>query len=439
MTRANEQSRVMRVGIVITIAVVLLMVIIFAIGSEQRIFSKKIRYRILLTDVSGLAEGNPVQMSGVTVGSVEEITLPADPADPNVRIRIWVQEKYAERIRTDSRVKVRKLGLIAADSLIDVTPGSPDKPVLPEGSIIPSAKSLDTSKLIASGEDLVDNLVTISYSLKNILGRVDRGEGLLGELTTDPGNQQKITTTILSVANRADEVLRKVQSGDGLAGKLIYDDDYGQRVTVALADSADSIRAITASLQQGFESGEGAIPALMSDPEGKRNVAEMLANLNQTSENLAAFSTGLQTGEGIVPRLLGDAEYAEETLGEFQELVARLNDVARKLQEGEGTLGRLVDDPSIYEAINDIIIGVNESRLLRWLIRNRQEAGIETRVEAAESENTSPAPPVADDAEPLPPSDEPESPQEDEDSEGEDPSAEDGESTGPPTESRAIE
>lgn len=395
----------MRVGIVIALAVILLMVIIFAIGSEQRIFSSKARYRILLTDVSGLAEGNPVQMSGVTVGSVEEITLPSDPSDPNVRIRIWVQEKYAERIRTDSRVKVRKLGLIAADSLIDVTAGSPDKPVLPEGSIIPSAKSLDTSKLLASGEDLVDNLVTISYSLKNILGRVDRGEGLLGELTTDPGNQQKITTTLLNVANRADDVLQKVQSGDGLAGRLIYDDDYGQRVAGALADSADSVRAITASLQQGFETGEGAIPALLSDPEGRRNVSEMLANLRVTSENLAAFSAGFQTGEGLVPRLMGDAEYAEETLAEFQQLVARLNDVARKLQEGEGTLGRLVDDPSIYEAINDVIIGVNESRLLRWLIRNRQQAGIETRADAARTEGSSPTEPMP---EPEPPEEAPE-------------------------------
>ena len=393
----------MRVGIVVTIALVLLMAIIFAIGSEQRIFSKKIRYRILLSDVSGLAEGNPVQMSGVTVGSVEEITLPKDPSDPNVRIRIWVQEKYAERIRTDSRVKVRKLGLIAADSLIDLTPGSPDKPILPEDSIIPSAKSLDTSKLIASGEDLVDNLVTISYSLKNILGRVDRGEGLIGELTTDPGNQQRITTTFLGVMNRTDAVLQKVQSGDGLAGRLIYDDDYGQRVSGALADSADSIRGITASLQRGFESGEGPLPALLTDPEGRRNVAEMLANLRMTSENLAAFSTGLQEGEGIVPRLMGDAEYAEETLAEFQQMVARLNDVARQLQEGEGTLGKLVADPSIYEAINDVIIGVNESRLLRWLIRNRQQAGIETRVEAAESEGAATEPPPADPQEAPPP------------------------------------
>jgi ABC-type transport system substrate-binding protein len=34
-----------------------------------------------------------------------------------------------------------------------------------------------------------------------------------------------------------------------------------------------------------------------------------------------------------------------------------------------------------YDAIQDVIVGINESKLLRWLIRNRQKAGIEKRYE----------------------------------------------------------
>jgi hypothetical protein len=55
--------------------------------------------------------------------------------------------------------------------------------------------------------------------------------------------------------------------------------------------------------------------------------------------------------------------------------------VRTKLDEGEGTAGKLINDPSVYEAVQDVIIGVEESRLLRWLIRNRQKKGIETRYE----------------------------------------------------------
>jgi hypothetical protein len=46
----------------------------------------------------------------------------------------------------------------------------------------------------------------------------------------------------------------------------------------------------------------------------------------------------------------------------------------------------------VSESINDILIGINESKLLRWLIRNRQEKGIEKRVE---TEQKTPAAPPA--------------------------------------------
>jgi hypothetical protein len=39
----------------------------------------------------------------------------------------------------------------------------------------------------------------------------------------------------------------------------------------------------------------------------------------------------------------------------------------------------MISDPSVYESVNDILIGINESRLLRWLIRNRQGTGIQKR------------------------------------------------------------
>ncbi|HEV8630325.1 MAG TPA: hypothetical protein VGV61_08410, partial [Thermoanaerobaculia bacterium] len=49
---------------------------------------------------------------------------------------------------------------------------------------------------------------------------------------------------------------------------------------------------------------------------------------------------------------------------------------------GQGSASKLINDPLIYDAVNDIVVGVKESKLLRWLIRNRQKKGIETRYNA---------------------------------------------------------
>ncbi len=381
-TQQSETSTKIRIGLLVAVSLILAMLIIFFIGSEQKIFSRKNEYKIRLESASGLAEGNPVQLSGVTVGTVSDIRLPRDPKLKVVMITIMIDRKFEERIRTDSRAKLKKLGLIAADSFIDISPGSPQFPVVPPGSMIPAKESANVDQLISSGEDLVDNFLAISYSLKNVLQRVDRGEGLIGELTSQPRNKQKLTDTLLATLNKTNGLLDQVQHGDGLVGKLVYDEDYAREFTGAISGSATSLQNVMLSLQRSFETGQGMIPALLHDPEGKQKVFTLVENLRVTSENLLSFSAAMKNGEGLAPRLLNDKAYGDQTLAEFRQLISRLNDTARKLNEGEGTAGRLIDDPAIYESINDILIGINESKMLRWLVRTQQQKGIEKRFEA---------------------------------------------------------
>ncbi len=380
MPGKSKQSFI-RVGALVTSAAVVLMVFLFFIGSEQKIFSRKYEYKVKLDNVSGLAEGNPVRISGVTVGVVKDIFLPRDPKQKDVDIALMIDRKYADRIRGDSRARLKKLGLLAGDSYIDVSPGSPRFDPLEPGSIIPAARQTNVDQLISSGEDLVDNLVQISYSMKNVLNRVDRGEGLLGELTSSPEKKQRITDTLLATLNKTNAVLAHIESGHGLLGRVIYDDKYADELTDSLGQTATSMKTITASLQKSFENEQGAIPALLNDPEGKKRIFELVENLRLTSANLAAFTAAMQNGQGIVPRLMNDKQYGDQTLAEFSSLVHQLNDAVGKLNAGQGTAGKLINDPSVYESINDVLIGINESKLLRWLIRNRQERGIEKRVQ----------------------------------------------------------
>ena len=394
----KQKENTLRVGALVTSAAVVLMVFLFFIGSEQKIFSRKNEYKVRLDQVAGLAEGNPVKISGVTVGVVKDIYLPQDPRQKDVNITLMVDRKYADRIRTDSRARMKKLGLLAGDSYIDISPGNPRFDPLEPGSQIPAARQTNVDQLISSGEDLVDNFVQISYSLKNILSRVDRGEGLLGELTSQPETKQRITDTFLATLNKTNSILSHVESGKGLMGRLVYDDKYADQLTGSLSSSAASLQSVTANLQKSFESGQGTIPALLTDPEGKKKIIELVENLRVTSSNLAEFSSAMKSGQGLLPRLLNDKQYGDRALNEFTGLVHQLNEAVTKLNNGQGTAGRIISDPSVYESINDILIGINESKLLRWLIRNRQERGIEKRVET--QQKIAP-PPVAPASVPL--------------------------------------
>jgi phospholipid/cholesterol/gamma-HCH transport system substrate-binding protein len=408
MAKTTTNNRSIRVGLLVSGALFILMVFLFFIGSEQKIFARKNEYEVRLENVTGLSQGNPVRMSGVTIGTIRDIKLPQDPKQKQVEILLMIDRNYAERIRGDSRARLKKLGLLTGDSYIDVSAGTPKFPVLEPGKIIPAQRGTDVEALITSGEDLVENLVQISFSLKNILQRVDRGEGLLGEITTSPETKQRLTDTLLTTLNKTNAALAHMESGKGLAGKLIYDDQYGEELTASIAGAARSMQTLTAKIQQSFETGEGMVPALLNDPEGKRRVYEVIENLRATSANLSTFTTTLQTGQGLVPRLLSDKAYGDEALSEFTALVKQLNAVVTKINNGEGTAGKLISDPTVYESVNDILIGINESKLLRWLIRSRQQAGIEKRVEEQKKvPGTPPAPPANTpppaDAAPIPP------------------------------------
>jgi phospholipid/cholesterol/gamma-HCH transport system substrate-binding protein len=402
--KTNDKS--IRVGLLVSGALLVLMVFLFFIGSEQKIFARKNEYEVRLENVTGLSQGNPVRMSGVTIGTIRDIKLPQDPKQKQVEITVMIDRKYEERVRGDSRVRLKKLGLLTGDSFIEVTPGSPRYPTLEPGSVIPSQRGTDVEALITSGEDLMENLVQISYSLKNVLQRVDRGEGLLGEMTTAPETKQRITDTLLTTLNKTNAALTHMESGKGVMGKLIYDDQFGDQLTVSVTGAAQSLQAVATSVQRSFESGDGLVPALMNDPAGKARVYELIENLRLASSNLSGFTTTMQTGQGLVPRLLNDKEYGDQALTEFTALVRQLNQVVARINNGEGTAGKLLTDPSMYESVNDILIGINESKLLRWLIRSRQQAGIEKRVEEQKKVPNVPPPPDAKppaDAAPVPP------------------------------------
>ncbi|HKS22295.1 MAG TPA: MlaD family protein [Thermoanaerobaculia bacterium] len=396
----QKTEKSIRVGLLVAASAIVLMVFLFFIGSEQKIFSRKNEYRVRLDSVTGLAEGNPVKISGVTVGVIKDITLPRDPKQKDVDIQLMVDRKFQERIRSDSRARLKKLGLLAGDSYIDISPGSPRFDMLEPGALIPAARQTNVDQLISSGEDLVDNFVQISYSLKNILSRVDRGEGLLGELTTQPETKQRLTDTFLTTMNKTNAVLSHVESGRGVLGKLIYDDKYAEELTGSLKSTAGSLQTLVVNLNDSFKNGQGPLPALLNDPEGKKKVYDLINNLNTTSANLATFSDSLKNGQGLVPRLMNDKAYADASLAEFTGLVHQLSDAVAKINNGQGTAGKIINDPSVYESINDILIGINESKLLRWLIRNRQEKGIEKRYQIEQSRP--PAPPAPSTSTPPP-------------------------------------
>ena len=69
-------------------------------------------------------------------------------------------------------------------------------------------------------------------------------------------------------------------------------------------------------------------------PDGE-NVSDLMARLNQTLDTL------------------------DRDLAAFSETNTQLSTLLRKLNDGEGTLGRLINDASMYERMDSTLTGLN--------------------------------------------------------------------------------
>ena len=177
-----------------------------------------------------------------------------------------------------------------------------------------------------------------------LLAGVERGEGALGVLLRDPD----ATRAIRRVAAAADglaQAVERARTDDSLLRVLLDD----PTLAADLRETARSFREVTGRLARG----QGVLGAL-TQPGGEDSIkqaTQALARLGQLAEELG-----------------GDAKLGE-TLADLRQAMADLRAVTGRIEGGEGTLGGLVQDPTIYENLAAFLEGAQRSVLLRALIR----------------------------------------------------------------------
>lgn len=402
MPLESAVGRRFRVGLVVLIALVFVMFGVLMVGKRAHLFTSKLPYQTQFESAAGLVSGNPVRLNGVTVGNVLEVNLSPDPADQTVRVVYEVDRKIAPRLRTDTTAAIKTIGLLG-DKYVELVGGTATKPVVEPGGSIKAAAGGGLDDILKGSGDLLTDLSAIARSLKTILGNTEQGKGFIGELFAPGGVQGgRLANNLNGTLTSLNSVLSKIDRGEGLAGKLLTDKRYGDEVGRSLQAAVTSLRNVFAKFEDGMNKGTGAIPALLSDPEGKKKIYDLVDRLSATAGNLAAVTENLKTGKGALPTLLSDEKFGREFTGNLRDLSKRLDSIARKLDGGQGTVGKLINDPAIFDAAHHLVVGIDESALLRWLVRNRQRSGIRKRYVTESGKSPNEVPPELEDLEAHP-------------------------------------
>lgn len=160
---------------------------------------------------------------------------------------------------------------------------------------------------------------------------------------------ERLTDQAPEIATEADSLLRNTNATMTGLNRQLRNPDSDLRQTLA------SLRGLTNNLEEVTEAEQA-------------NIQQLLQNLQVVSSDLRTFMG--ENGDSLdvaVHRLNRSLARLNRSLASFEETTATLDTLTRKMNEGNGTVGRLVNDPGLYTKLDSAATQTNQ------LLRDIQE------------------------------------------------------------------
>jgi phospholipid/cholesterol/gamma-HCH transport system substrate-binding protein len=310
MTRFSVEAKV---GFFVVIGIAVLAYMSMKSGRFEYAGKKGYELYALFDSAEGLIKGVPVEVAGIEVGQVKDLTLEGGKA------KVVFQISPELRIGKDAWAIIRTKGVLG-DKYVEIVLGSPDSEIIDPGGRIPRSQSpanIDTllKQLSSIGEDIKE----ITGSLTGVMGD-EEGKASL-RIIMD--NMREMTVAL-------NETIQK--NNDNINRML-------QNLTVFSTD----LRQISGNNKEAIS-------------ETVANFRQASADLRKTLIALGEITEKINRGEGTMGQLI----HEEQTIQRLNETLVALKDIAERINQGEGTIGRLVQEDETVENLNETLTGINK-------------------------------------------------------------------------------
>jgi phospholipid/cholesterol/gamma-HCH transport system substrate-binding protein len=333
----------LKVGVLVIVALAALTALVFLMsGTTGGIFTGKITLRSYFENSAGLKVGAPVNLEGVTIGTVTTVKIvPARKLTP-VEVTMKIGSKFREAVHTDSTSSLETIGVLG-DTVVDINSKAATGPPVQNNGELKTNETPNLSDVIKSSQGTIEQLNTILAKVDHLADSLNSTKGSIGELINNPDLYNKAVATL----NELSQLVDTVANGRGSIGKLVADDTLYNHIN----DTVAKLDKMTTSLDEG----KGTIGKLLKD--------ETLANnLNESVSNANKLLADINAGKGGLGMIAKDPQFAAK----LRDTVDKLDSVLNRVDSGEGTVGQLVRNPSLY---NNLDQSLTETRGLIAAIR----------------------------------------------------------------------
>jgi len=269
----TDRSLELKVGVTVTLAIVLLVVGVVWVG-QYRLTREGFILAVDFEFVGGLDDGDPVTVSGMDRGKVERIELRPD----GVRVHLWLEPDVA--LDEKAEIAIENVGLMG-EKYVSIRRGGSPRPM----DVTRVQRGVYRPSIMEVMAEMGEMVLVLRKEI----------EGLGGLLSAPSGN------SVGELMEKLDRTLDELS-------------------TVITENRQDLRRAV-----QDFRAASEDARGLIADARG------------ETETTLSGVGEAV---EGI-----------EATTAEVRALVQSLQALVERVDEGEGTLGMLVNDRNLHNEI----------------------------------------------------------------------------------------
>ncbi len=285
-----------KVGLFFTGAIVLVGVLIFRTEKLEVGGKRNQTERFTYFDqVAGLSIQSAIRIAGVKVGDVRTISL------ENGKARVVLGLSNEVPVYGDATVSLGSIGILG-EKFIDLIPGHSAKGLFPEDRPIPSKPGVSLDNLMETLSEIGTNMKGVTQALNESIG----------------GEQGR---------QKLDEIV-------------------------------DNIRVLTAEFRTMAQENHGAINHTLANVEAlSSDLRDRLPKLAQQFETVGKNLNAILDENR--PELKGVVSDVRKLAQSFQGTADNLKILTDRVNKGDGTIGKLLNDESTIKKINEAVDNVN--------------------------------------------------------------------------------
>ncbi len=273
-------------------------------------------YEARFESVAGLDRQAAVRIAGVRVGSVKEISLDGSQA------LLVLSLDPAVRLHEGAVAQVNSLGMLG-EKYVEILPGDPSRPLLAPGTELGGTTVPSFDDVMAVAAEIGADVKEVSEALRSSMGGAE-GTAAIDEIVA---NIRELTTSlkILIAENQANVNQTTANFRD-----------FSATLRDELPRIADKMNRLTDQLGDVVGENRDDLQASLS------NIRELTDRLQMSADNLNAITSKIASGEGSIGKLVNDettVDNLNQTLDSIEGGIETLNETMGRYRRFNLELG----------------------------------------------------------------------------------------------------